>query len=394
MNAKATRLPHSPAPTTAVIAAVRWDEVFARNQQVASQLALRGWDVLYVEPPVTWLSPLRHLTARRHMRLHSTLRRVPVSTEHVVRVLSLPPSLPFGLRQRWLNRQNQRRMADAIAQAAQGPLVLLSYLPGAVDLIPHLQPQVVIYDCADDHASFPGTHNPNLVRRLEAELTAASHAVFATAHNLADRLRRLRPDVMVLPNAAEVDRFRRAETLSPHPMLDHIPTPRVGFVGGIGAWVDQSYIASLAALCPNCQIVLIGPALTDVSRLRRIANVHLLGPQPYPELPRFLAGFTATLFPFVPSPLTESVNPVKVYEYIAAGREVIATPNRETAAMERLLWLAASPAEAAAALGRILTGEKRCRGPLREQFLAENSWAERVNVIEQAIRVHLATALS
>ncbi|WP_067931830.1 glycosyltransferase [Alicyclobacillus kakegawensis] len=379
------------APLVTIIAAVRWDEVFARNQQMARGLALRGWDVLYVEPPVTWLAPLRRSSDRKHLRVTPQLRQIAVDARHTLRVLAPPTILPLGLRQRGLNRYNQRRLAAAIAKVQRRPDALISYLPAAADLVPILQPQAVIYDCADDHAAFPGTHNPTLVRQLEAELTRRSHSVFATARNLADRLSQWRADVQILPNAAEVEHFRRAETAEPHPLLRDIPHPRLGFIGGIGPWVDLAYIEALAALCPDCQLVLIGPALTDVKRLHRRPNVHLLGPQPYPDLPRFLAGFAATLFCFRASELTEGVNPVKVYEYIAAGREVIATPNRETGALARLLWLARTPDEAAAALRRILAGERRCTGSARESFLAANSWKQRVDVMEASLFARLAS---
>jgi glycosyltransferase involved in cell wall biosynthesis len=391
IQANGTSLIGSRRPTIVVMAAVAWEEVFARNQHLARGLAQRGWDVVYVEPPVTWLSPLKNRAYLHKLRLRPRLATQPLDDAASLRVLTPPPILPFGQRDRRINRINQRRLAQCIRGAVDGPLLLYTYLPGSVDLLPHLRPQAVVYDCADDHAAFPGTHDPKLVRALEDDLVAASQHVFATSHGLWERLSALRPDVRLIPNAAEVDHFQTTEQALPHPLLAAIPEPRLGFIGGIGAWVDQDYIRGIAIRRPDLQLVLIGPALTDISRLRGHGNIHLLGPQPYSELPRFLRGFQATLFCFSRSPLTESVNPVKVYEYLAAGKEVIATPNRELAQLQDLVWLAADPDQAVAAMDRILVGERRCNGARREAFIHANSWSNRVDEVEKMLLVALDT---
>jgi O-antigen biosynthesis protein len=65
--------------------------------------------------------------------------------------------------------------------------------------------------------------------------------------------------------------------------------------------------------------------------LAGLPNVHRLGPRPHAALPAYLAAADACLIPFARSPFTDAVNPVKVYEYLATGGPIVATPLPELA---------------------------------------------------------------
>ena len=100
----------------------------------------------------------------------------------------------------------------------------------------------------------------------------------------------------------------------------------VGYVGEVADWFDTELILRLARRQPEWSIVLVGPATADARDALAGANVHVLGRRPYSELPRYLAGFDCGLIPFRASPLTAAVSPVKLYEYLAAGKPVVSTP--------------------------------------------------------------------
>ena len=54
-------------------------------------------------------------------------------------------------------------------------------------------------------------------------------------------------------------------------------------------------------------------------------NLHWTGPKPYDQVPGIVRAFRVGLIPFRRTPLTEAVNPVKLYEYAAAGVPCVAT---------------------------------------------------------------------
>ena len=110
---------------------------------------------------------------------------------------------------------------------------------------------------------------------------------------------------------------------APAAELAKLPRPLFGYVGTIGPWFDFEAVRTLAAAFPEGSVVLIGP--TDVTLPRLPRNVHWLGQRAHAALPELLKGFDAGLVPFVPSALTNAVNPVKVHEYLAAGLVVLGT---------------------------------------------------------------------
>ncbi|MCL6445458.1 MAG: hypothetical protein K6T83_18720, partial [Alicyclobacillus sp.] len=138
---------------------------------------------------------------------------------------------------------------------------------------------------------------------------------------------------------------------------------------------------------PAVQFIMIGTIETDISSFSDVPNVHFLGRQPYAELPLFLAGLNATMSLFrVDDPVAESVNPVKIYEYLAADKEVLATPIPESKKLGDRLWLVPDGNAAAAALDRILAGERKVSdAAARREFAASNTWSARVDEIERVL---------
>lgn len=384
-------------PTIILTSAVAWDGITARPQHFARGLAERGWHVLFVDGPITWLSPIKNRDLRdrawpnppvRTLSINRTSEGDAQSSTGSLRVLSPFATLPFGNMERTINRFNQRLLALQISHAAPGPYILLSMLPGSADLVSFLHPVASIYDCVDLHAQFPGFVRPPVVDLMEWDMVSQSRAVFATAGNLYERMRQWHANVTLLPNAAQTEHFATTASAPVHPLIRELPSPRITMFGGIGSWIDQTFLCDLADARPQLQIVLVGPIETDVSRLRQKSNIHLLGRQPYGQLPQFLAGSDATLVAFNPADkVAQSVNPVKVYEYLAANREVIATPIPELQKLSDSLWITATALEAAQAIDRILAGERRMPdAATRQAFVDANSWNARVGVIDATLR--------
>jgi glycosyltransferase involved in cell wall biosynthesis len=86
-----------------------------------------------------------------------------------------------------------------------------------------------------------------------------------------------------------------------------------------------SALSSSFQLSAFPQIVLIGNADVNTSRLTAEPNIHLLGPKPFAELPRYVAFFDVGIIPFLVNELTSAVNPIKLREMLAAGCPVVST---------------------------------------------------------------------
>jgi hypothetical protein len=155
-----------------------------------------------------------------------------------------------------------------------------------------------------------------------------SHVVLATSAELYAP-RRHHACTHLVPHGVDYDHFARAAQLTPDqvaPELRNLPRPILGYMGLISDYVDLELIADAARTRPNYSFVLIGSHSCPLDAVHDIPNVHLLGPRPYEELPRYCAGFDVGLIPFRMNRLTRAVNPIKLRDYLAAGLPVVSSP--------------------------------------------------------------------
>jgi glycosyltransferase involved in cell wall biosynthesis len=131
--------------------------------------------------------------------------------------------------------------------------------------------------------------------------------------------------VTLVTNGVDVARYRR-----PAPRPDDLPAGRLAlYVGTLHAdRLDVDLTArSAQALAPDARLVLLGPdalSAADRDRLHH-AGAVLLGPRPYARVPAYLQHADVLVVPHVVSPFTESLDPLKLYEYLAVGRPVVST---------------------------------------------------------------------
>ncbi|ACX51281.1 glycosyl transferase group 1 [Ammonifex degensii KC4] len=370
------------------LAPVDWQFLLTRIQHIMQRLA-RHNRVLYVNPPATLLSPFKDPAFWPKWRPWG--KRYSESPS--LTVYQPPVVLPLGsywqpvawLNQRWLAPWVRREMR----QLKMTRPIIFTYLPGTADLIRLLPHRLVIYDCVDEHGAFKGLIRPEVVWEQEKALLLRADLVFATASGLLERRRPFCRRIYLVPNAADVELFSQAlkpETPVPEEIAS-LPRPRLCFVGAIQEWIDTGFLAGIARLRPNWQLLLIGPIAPGVplEGLDKLPNVHFLGPRPHEVLPQYLKGCDVCLAPFRPGELTSKVNPLKLYEYLAAGRPVLATPWLDFGELKDLVALAQTPEEAVREVERILAEESEEKAKERLKRAAPHSWEARVSFMEEKI---------
>jgi glycosyltransferase involved in cell wall biosynthesis len=134
--------------------------------------------------------------------------------------------------------------------------------------------------------------------------------------------------------------------------------PVIGFVGNVSSYkVDCELLRQVARLNPTMTFVLVGEIglgepSTPVERLREEANVHLIGPRPYADLPSYLKSFDVCMIPFALNRVTEKSLPMKLFEYMASGKPIVATATKPLLDYSDQCYLAGNVAEFSAALRR------------------------------------------
>jgi glycosyltransferase involved in cell wall biosynthesis len=182
-----------------------------------------------------------------------------------------------------------------------------------------------IYDITDDwlHSSLTRRARARLVAD-EAILLSGAGAVVVCSPDLAKTRGATRP-VDIIPNGVDVERFR-----TPRPRPDDLPpSPVALYVGTLHEdRLDLDLCAELATTLPQVQFVLLGPNCLSpgaTQKLASLANIHLPGSRPYDQIPAYMQHADVIVIPHKITPFTESLDPIKAYECLAAGRPTVAT---------------------------------------------------------------------
>jgi glycosyltransferase involved in cell wall biosynthesis len=351
-----------------------WDERWRRNQFLTVELIERnpGLRVLFVEPAA---DPIHDVWSHRRPELPGlrglALRR---GRARALRPLKVMPRRAGSIVDRLLLQQVR---AAASLLKLSSPVLWINDVTFAP--LKSSTGWPAVYDITDDWllAPFPERELGRL-RSLEKLALRDVEEVVVCSPALAESRGDTR-DVTVIPNAVDIDHFRR-----PRPRPSDLPgSPVAVYVGTLhDARVDVELLVECAALLPDVKIALVGPdALQAESRVRleALPNVLLLGARPYADIPAYLQHADAVIVPHMVSPFTESLDPIKAYESLAVDTPTVATPVagfRELASEVVIAERGSFPE----AVARVLKG-----GHAREHHVPVPSWHDRGRAFEEVL---------
>ena len=278
--------------------------------------------------------------------------------------------------------------------------VLYIWYPSFVDMIGHFNESLVVYHIYDEYHSF---HMDESVKAQliaqENELLGRADIVFAASEELAARRRPFNSNVHVVENAVDYDLFATAMSLqTPVPAdLLQITGPIIGCVATAATFMNLPLLHEIFTRRPDWSLVFIGVDVTPDDRagdtqkaLQRLPNVHYFGPRPLKTLPGYLKGCDICAIPYAMEDAVMVVSsPLKLYEYLAAGKPVISTPLPLMKHLEKLVSFAANADEWIAAIETSLQGGGQGTPEERQRIARENTWDKRVAFISEKLAAEL-----
>jgi glycosyltransferase involved in cell wall biosynthesis len=196
--------------------------------------------------------------------------------------------------------------------------------------------------------------------------------------------------VHLIPNGVDATHYERVlDSMDPLPAMSaKWSRPVFGYTGTVHAdRVDVDLVEQLARKLQAGSIVLVGPnhlSEAQNDRLSSTGRVFITGPVRYREVPEVMRAFDVCIVPHRITAFTESLNPIKLWEYLAAGKPIVSTNIAGFRDYPQFVVLADDAAEFHAGMHEALAEPIDRQGQRRAEA-KRHSWGVRVNAIEAII---------
>jgi len=361
---------------------------FQRPHSLLVELAKRGHRTFYIEPMLSLGSVVRNA-------YHLQSLRFPASPYDRVTLLRPQFSLStfrFGLTEA-IDRKIFVRWFKKIVKSIsfeKKPSIFLSLPYWWRHMLDPLKVQEfnIIYDCIDNCQNH--SRKKRILNKMEeAEIRLAQEAdiCLATSDVLFKRIKKINPSTHRIPNAVDPDFFSAYARHEPDDMK-FFEKPILGFIGSLYHHVDFTVFEKLSHTLKKGTIVLVG--YTNRGRelkslTNRYDNIRFLGPRSREQVPGYIKTFDVCLNPFTMDELSDSINPLKIYEYLIMGKPVICAKTEEMTKYGRFVYLYENDGELRDASSRALMEKNPDLAEARKAYARENSWKRRVDQIEEIL---------
>lgn len=371
---------------------------FAENRTSSHHVAIRlaaTMPVLYVDSPGMRAPQASGRDMRRAFRkIREALRaprRVDANLWHCT-----VPQLPFrripgvSLFNRLFGQWALRR-AMRVLGARQRISWFVTPHPGF--LAKRLGEAFCVYYCIDDYAAHPGV-DAEVIAASDLALTRKADIVFVAPPSLLAGKQAVNANTHFSPHGVDAKMFAlasEAETIVPAAARD-LPHPVVGYFGSIHEWIDIELIAWLARARPQWTFLLVGYAAIKLPELTALPNVVLAGAQPYASLPAWAKSFDAAIIPYRRNRQVENANPLKLREYLATGKPIVAVGNPEIARFASVVRVAEGREDFLVGLEQVLADGPEQGAVERMAAVADQTWDRRVEDVLREVAASIGAA--
>jgi len=344
--------PHFPEIGLIALVADRWSQEWMSRHQILTRLA-KYFHVVWINPPPDWQ---RALNCPKENHKDSS---------------SLPPGfhvyeadfwLPNFYRPRFLAdftfRERLKRAREVLVHKGCRKIILYIWRPEfhmALDVVPF---DLSCYHVVDEY-SFSEIESPN--SRAELKLLERADQVFVHTQALLEKKGQLCRNIAVVPNGVS---FAEFSTPVPEPAsLVMIPHPRIGYAGYLKKTLDWNLLLDLSSRHADYSFVFVGAQMHQkhLTRIREELssrpNAYFLGPLTTSQMSHYAQHFDVCIMPYRLNDYTNYIYPLKLHEYLASGRPVVASPTRLLKEFEGTIQLCRSPEEWSTAISTALKPE-------------------------------------
>lgn len=300
--------------------------------------------------------------------------------------------LPFTSGFSLLNKRNNRKFAASIREAidALGFSDIILFNDNDIFrgfyLKEMLHPSTYIYYSRDyllgvDYWKKHG-------EKLEPLHIAKADVAVANSSYLTDMLKKYNPNSYYIGQGCDLTLFDAGKDLEKPADMEGIKGPVIGYVGSLNSLrLDIGIMEHIARSHPEWSVVLVGPEdkAFEQSVLHTLSNIHFLGRKSVPELPAYIKSFDVCMNPQLVNEITIGNYPLKIDEYLALGKPVVATVTRTMEYFASHTYLARTAEEYVTLISKALSEDGEQLREQRIAFARSHSWENSVTALYEAI---------
>lgn len=278
------------------------------------------------------------------------------------------------------------RIADQYRKICLRNYQLYDYIyidyPTYIQYIPEDYNGCIIYDCIDDHVQMCAKKYMRMqVEHTETELIQRSDVLITSSQRLLKKMQTpdLNRRINLIRNGTNFSRIFDVKNVD---VKEHY---NIGYIGTVAEWFDYQLINQSVQKYSGLTYHLIGPCVAP--NKAETDRMVYRGVVRHSELQLYVENFDCLIMPFLVNEIVKSVDPVKLYEYIAFGKCIISVYYEELEYFKDYVYFYSTPEEYDSLLESLIHDgfPPKYDTQQQEKFLQVNSWEERYKLIHEAI---------
>lgn len=397
--------------TIFILGAAKFDGVFESTSFTTAKYFARNNDVYYIDFPYTlkdYFSKAEKssIDKRKDFFFNGDLKLIEGSIPRLnIVILPLLLSinfLPENKVYRWLLTINEKLIVSRLKaiidrQKLKNIIFINSFNFHYPNVGKMISPILSVYHCVDaliiDYDMKHGFVSEKLV-------VNQSDLVVCTSKQLYVEKKQYKENTFFIPNAADLALSSKAldEALKTHPILDGIPKPIIGYFGHVERRMDFTLLSEVCDANPEMNFVFVGPVSDEFVPIsfKKLPNVYFVGRTPYLEMPSVVKGFDVAIIPFKKDNVSSTIFPLKLFEYLGAGKPVVATdfnPDLKDFTGESVMYCGDSTSFGLA-LKFYLQHDNVLLKSERIKVAEENTWDKRLEELSNLLDQELVTKIN
>lgn len=370
-----------------------WGHFWKRNQTLFYLLSNMDQveSALFVNPGV-WASDILKTP---HTLLYGDTRYCFSRSVSQKINVKTPIYLPYSKKNKIINIINLHiNSRNLISSKNNNNILILNDLQADRDLVDIVSNRafITIFDWSDDFVEFSGNEEERHICEERCKYYCKISDVILTINeNLRARALEINENAYVIKNATNFFTFAVHSD-------EEIITKRIrqygekiiGYIGWLNSLrLDLDLIRFVVDQRPEYQFVFLGPMSEKMPLgidIPKMKNVHILPPVPYGEYPACLKALDVCILPNLINAHTSGNDPIKIYDYLASGRPIVATKTAGTETFSELLYLANDKSHFLTLLDQAVQEKSDLLKQNRIEIARQHSWQERFVDVENILQ--------